>query len=61
MPWTQMTQGFAAKTCCPDEDVYTEAWAWMTSYYSPAYAHLNIDLVLASQARTIFSFEHGSG
>ena len=35
MPWTQMTQGCAAKTCCPDGNVYTEAWAWMTSYYSP--------------------------
>ncbi|KFY70227.1 hypothetical protein V499_09351 [Pseudogymnoascus sp. VKM F-103] len=35
MPWTQMTQGCAAKTCCPSGNVYTEPWAWMTSYYSP--------------------------
>ncbi|OBT65074.1 hypothetical protein VE03_05207 [Pseudogymnoascus sp. 23342-1-I1] len=35
MPWTQMTQGCAAKTCCPYGNVYTEPWAWMTSYYSP--------------------------
>jgi hypothetical protein len=31
-----MTQGCAAKTCCPSGNVYTEAWAWMTSYYSPS-------------------------
>ncbi|PMD53547.1 uncharacterized protein K444DRAFT_619082 [Hyaloscypha bicolor E] len=35
MPWTQMTQGCAASTCCPYGNFYTEAWAWMTSYYSP--------------------------
>ncbi|OBT81514.1 hypothetical protein VE02_09750 [Pseudogymnoascus sp. 03VT05] len=35
MPWRQMTQGCAAKTCCPSGNVYTEPWAWMTSYYSP--------------------------
>jgi hypothetical protein len=35
MPWTQMTQGCAASTCCPSGNFYTEPWAWMTSYYSP--------------------------
>ncbi|KAH8745236.1 hypothetical protein F5882DRAFT_267391, partial [Hyaloscypha sp. PMI_1271] len=35
MPWTQMTQGCAASTCCPYGNFYTEPWAWMTSYYSP--------------------------
>ncbi|KAH8648210.1 hypothetical protein BGZ60DRAFT_521140 [Tricladium varicosporioides] len=35
MPWTQMTQGCAAKTCCPYGNFYTEPWAWVTSYYSP--------------------------
>jgi hypothetical protein len=34
-PWTYMTQGCAAKTCCPSGNVYTKPWAWMTSYYSP--------------------------
>ncbi|OCL02995.1 hypothetical protein AOQ84DRAFT_163174 [Glonium stellatum] len=35
MPWTYETQGCAIKTCCPYGKQYTEAWAWMTSYYSP--------------------------
>jgi hypothetical protein len=29
------TQGCAISTCCPSSHFYTEAWAWMTSYYSP--------------------------
>ncbi|KAH6672999.1 hypothetical protein B0J14DRAFT_61421 [Halenospora varia] len=35
MPWTHMTQGCAAKSCCPYGNAYTEPWAWVTSYYSP--------------------------
>ncbi|KAK2797554.1 hypothetical protein FQN50_009149 [Emmonsiellopsis sp. PD_5] len=35
IPWTYNTQGCAVKTCCPSDNAYTEAWAWMTSYYSP--------------------------
>ncbi|KAK2801542.1 hypothetical protein FQN51_005249 [Onygenales sp. PD_10] len=35
IPYTYNTQGCAIKTCCPDENRYTEDWAWMTSYYSP--------------------------
>jgi hypothetical protein len=34
-PLTYQTQGCAVKTCCPSGNFYTEAWAWMTSYYSP--------------------------
>lgn len=33
--WSYHTQGCATSTCCPFGKFYTEAWAWMTSYYSP--------------------------
>jgi hypothetical protein len=35
IPWTKLTQGCAAKTCCPYDNVCAEPWAWMRSYYSP--------------------------
>jgi hypothetical protein len=30
-----LTQGCAASSCCPSGNVYTESYAYMTSYYSP--------------------------
>lgn len=32
----QPTAGCALKDCCPSSKFYTEAWAWYTSYFSPA-------------------------
>lgn len=29
------TLGCAMSSCCPSGNIYTEEWAWMTSYYSP--------------------------
>lgn len=36
LPWTYQTQGCALSTCCPYGNYYTEGYAWLTSYYSPA-------------------------
>jgi hypothetical protein len=30
-----LSQGCAASSCCPSSNVYTESYAYMTSYYSP--------------------------
>lgn len=34
--WTYYTQGCAVASCCPNSKPYSEAYEWLTTYYSPA-------------------------
>ena len=33
--WSYLTQGCAVTSCCPSSQTYSEAYQWLTSYYSP--------------------------
>jgi hypothetical protein len=34
--YTYLTQGCAISSCCPSSAPYSEAYQWLTTYYSPA-------------------------
>jgi len=53
------TQGCGVKSCCPSGNFYTEAWAWMTSYYSPGECPSQYRSCVPPQSPTPLSSEPG--